>query len=99
MRAQGFAGFSQQLILKLEKGDRPLRLDEAVGVSRVFGISLDDLVKTLDGDVVPVVPPALADATKTADRLIHELQIAARNACDQIRVASLAAGLEPGANS
>lgn len=36
-------GFQQQTIVKIEKGDRPLRLSEAVRVAKVLGVEVPDL--------------------------------------------------------
>jgi transcriptional regulator with XRE-family HTH domain len=40
LKAQGFAVF-QTTVAKIERGDRPVRLDEAVAFAALFGTTLD----------------------------------------------------------
>ncbi|NEE42016.1 helix-turn-helix transcriptional regulator, partial [Streptomyces sp. SID7982] len=41
MNAEGFV-FYQQTIAKVESGERPVRLDEATALARIFGADLGD---------------------------------------------------------
>lgn len=38
--------FSQQTVLKIEKGERPLKLSEAAAISKCLGIAVQDLFET-----------------------------------------------------
>lgn len=41
LRAQGFSVFRQSAVAKIESGDRPVRLDEAVAMAELFGTTID----------------------------------------------------------
>lgn len=41
LRAQGFDVFLQSTVAKIERGERPVRLDEAVAFAALFGTTLD----------------------------------------------------------
>ncbi len=41
LRAEGFAVFQQTTVAKIERGERPLRLDEAVAITALFGTTID----------------------------------------------------------
>jgi transcriptional regulator with XRE-family HTH domain len=41
LRAQGHAVFVQTTIAKIERGERPIRLDEAVAIAALFGSTVD----------------------------------------------------------
>lgn len=41
LRAQGFDVFRQSAVAKIERGERPVRLDEAVAIAALFGTTLD----------------------------------------------------------
>jgi transcriptional regulator with XRE-family HTH domain len=45
-------GFQQQTVLKIEKGDRPLRLHEATDIAQVLDIELIDLARTPDHELL-----------------------------------------------
>ena len=66
LEPQGFS-FQQQTILKIEKGDRPLKFTEALAISHVLGIPPGALL------VDPESPPALTKATSRQTELMNEL--------------------------
>jgi transcriptional regulator with XRE-family HTH domain len=41
LKAQGFTVFQQTTVAKIERGERPVRLDEAVAFAGLFGATLD----------------------------------------------------------
>lgn len=41
LRAGGLSNFHQTTVAKIERGERPLRLDEAVAIAELFGTTLD----------------------------------------------------------
>lgn len=44
----GWSTWRRQTLIKIERGERPLRLAEAVTLSAIFGCTLDDLVAERD---------------------------------------------------
>jgi transcriptional regulator with XRE-family HTH domain len=43
--------FQQQTVLKVEKGSRPLRLEEAVVLADLLGVEVNDLLRTDEGEL------------------------------------------------
>lgn len=41
LKAQGYTAFHQTTIAKIERGERPVRLDEGVAITSLFGTTLD----------------------------------------------------------
>lgn len=41
LRDQGFSVFRQSAVAKIESGNRPVRLDEAVAIAALFGTTVD----------------------------------------------------------
>lgn len=67
-------GFSahQQTVLKIEKGSRPLRLEEAVQVAEVLDIPVTDLLRPLQDSPSEEVLALRRDAYDRARRLERE---------------------------
>jgi len=62
--------FQQQTILKIEKGTRPLRLDEAIRLAQVLGVTVNDLLTSEDrADLLMQLVHADAEAHRIEDRL------------------------------
>jgi hypothetical protein len=52
MREQGWGKWSQSTVWSVEKGDRPLRLLEAVDLARFLGVRLEDLTRNANQEVL-----------------------------------------------
>ncbi|MFD3955853.1 MULTISPECIES: helix-turn-helix domain-containing protein [Streptomyces] len=79
MNAEGFV-FYQQTIAKVESGERPVRLDEATALARIFGVDLGDALGTTAGGGSKHAPPAEGDAPTlpVSARVIEKLRGARR---------------------
>lgn len=73
LRAQGHTTFLQTTIAKIERGARPVRLDEAVAITALFGATVDTALR-FDGDGTPqgLLLQSLARRTSVLER-VHSL--------------------------
>ena len=70
LRAQGHTVFLQTTIAKIERGERPVRLDEAVAITALFGATVDTALRP-EGDGTPqgLVLQSLARRTSVLERI------------------------------
>lgn len=76
--------FHQQTIQRIESGDRPVRLNEAMIISEVLGVDLDQLVRVLSPErltegIQHVLENAEMDSETTHPILIQHLRTLARD--------------------
>ncbi|WP_406000738.1 helix-turn-helix transcriptional regulator [Streptomyces sp. NBC_00829] len=68
LQAEGYA-FSQTTVAKIERGDRPLRLDEAAAIARLFGTTLDVALGLKPGDPNSLAARQLAGRTSLLQQI------------------------------
>ena len=77
LRDYGLA-FHQQTVQRIEAGDRPLRLNEAIAVSKIFQQSLEGMTQSLDHEAEVTdflrAECVVADTGKRLSRLKDEVQ-------------------------
>lgn len=81
-------GFQQQTVLKVEKGDRPLRLREAVDVSEVIGCEVHELYDSKQFEVLTAargVYMALSDLASAYRSLLGEHERLRRSVASEER--------------
>ncbi|MBT2429388.1 helix-turn-helix domain-containing protein [Streptomyces sp. ISL-112] len=79
MNAEGFV-FYQQTIAKVESGERPVRLDEATALARIFGADLSDTLGVTASASSKLEPSTEGDSTtlSISARVIEKLRDARR---------------------
>jgi transcriptional regulator with XRE-family HTH domain len=75
MSAAGFASWHQSTVGRTETGDRPLRLNEAVALSELFGVSLTRLLTPVEM-TLEQVGQAIAETETVRDKLTGQLHAA-----------------------
>ncbi|MFJ9890838.1 helix-turn-helix transcriptional regulator [Streptomyces sp. NPDC091287] len=68
LKVEGF-NLIQSQIAKIERGERPLRLDEAAAITRLFGTTLDIALGLKEGDPNSLAAQQLAGRTSTLQRI------------------------------
>ncbi|MBT2429387.1 helix-turn-helix transcriptional regulator [Streptomyces sp. ISL-112] len=68
LKAQGFH-LVQSQVAKAERGERPLRLDEAAAITRLFGTTLDVALGLKEGTGDSLAAQQLASRTSTLQRI------------------------------
>lgn len=70
LRAQGYTAFLQTTIAKIERSARPVRLDEAVAITALFGATVDSALRP-EGDGTPqgLILQSLARRTSVLERI------------------------------
>jgi transcriptional regulator with XRE-family HTH domain len=70
LRAQGYTAFMQTTIAKIERGVRPVRLDEAVAITALFGATVDTALRPqADGTPQGLLLQSLARRTSVLERI------------------------------
>ncbi|MGW5477617.1 helix-turn-helix transcriptional regulator [Streptomyces sp. NPDC004008] len=69
LKAQGYATFQQTTIAKIERGARPVRLDEAVAMTALFGTTIDVALGLKPGAPESFAAQALARRTSVLQRV------------------------------
>lgn len=72
MQQEGFENYNQMLVSRTEKGERPLRLNEAEGFARVFGVSLPDLLDPGPWVGLASAVDRFASAKRKLNMVIHD---------------------------
>lgn len=69
LRAQGYTHLHQSNFAKIERGERPVRLDEAVAMAELFGTTLDAALGLTAGATLSPAARALARRTSALLRI------------------------------
>lgn len=69
LRAQGFANLHQSNFAKIERGERPVRLAEAVAMAELFGTTIDAVLGLRADNPQGLAVQALARRTSVLQRI------------------------------